>query len=75
MQVFRLLVALCSLSGLAMAQELAFPLTARLQSRIPSGGIAADAYYLPGSAQVSCFEATPSGSRFPRRRCPLPAPN
>lgn len=45
-------------------QELAFPLTARLQARIPSAGIPADAYYLPGSADVSCFEATPSGSRY-----------
>ena len=64
MQVFRFLVVMCSLAAIVSAQELAFPLTARLQSRIPSGGMSADAYYLPGSSQVSCFEATPSGSRY-----------
>lgn len=53
MQLFRLLAAMCSVCALASAQELAFPLTARLQARIPSGGMAADAYYLPGSSQVS----------------------
>jgi len=48
----------------AVAQEAAFPLTARLQSRVPVAGIAAEAFYLPGSADVSCFEATAAGSRF-----------
>lgn len=56
--------AMACLGLVASAQELAYPLTARLQSRIPSGGMPADSYYLPGSAEVSCFEATPSGSRF-----------
>ncbi|MFN0102831.1 MAG: hypothetical protein ACKV2U_12160 [Bryobacteraceae bacterium] len=48
----------------ADSQEFAYPLTARLQSRIPTSGMPAEAYYLPGSGDVSCFEATPSGGRF-----------
>lgn len=61
---FSILLALLSFLPAASGQELAYPLTGRLQSRIPTSGMPAEAYYLPGSAQVSCFEATPSGSRF-----------
>lgn len=50
--------------GALVAQETAFPLTARLQSKVPAAGIAADSFYLPGSADISCFEATAAGSRF-----------
>ncbi|MBM3787312.1 MAG: hypothetical protein FJW30_23380 [Acidobacteria bacterium] len=57
-----LLILLVSAS--VAAQELAFPLTARLQSRVPSGGIAADSFYLPGSADVGCFEGTSTNRRF-----------
>lgn len=64
MKDFCFWLAVVSLSTFGFAQEYAFPLTARLQSRIPAGGMPADSYYLPGSSQVSCFEATPTGSRF-----------
>jgi len=57
-----LLFAFIGLS--AAAQEFAFPLTSRLQSRIPAGGLPAEAYYLPGSAEVSCFDSTPTGRRI-----------
>jgi uncharacterized protein (TIGR03437 family) len=48
----------------AAAQEFAFPLTARLQPGNAAAGVPADAYYLPGSADVTCFDSTPSGTRF-----------
>lgn len=53
---------LCSYS--IAGQEFAYPLTAPLQSRVPAAGLSADAYYLPGSSSVSCFEGTASGSRY-----------
>src|SRR6187399_1972513 len=59
-----LLFALVCSYSVGCAQDFAFPLTARLQSRIPAGGVPADAYYLPGSAEVSCFESTPSGTKY-----------
>ena len=61
--LYVVLAFVCSCSA-GYAQEFAFPLTARLQSAIPASGIPADAYYLPGSAEVSCFESTPSGTRY-----------
>ncbi|HEU0122791.1 MAG TPA: hypothetical protein VFQ91_19830, partial [Bryobacteraceae bacterium] len=62
MRLVCLLFATIGLS--AVAQELAFPLTARLQSRIPAAGLPADSYYLPGSSDVTCFEGSASGSRI-----------
>lgn len=58
------LLATAVVGATGFAQEFAFPLTARLQSRISAGGMPASAYYLPGSADVSCFEATPTGEKF-----------
>jgi len=63
MQRFCLLFAIFS-SVVSLAQDIVFPLTARLQSRIPAGGTPSDAYYLSGSADVSCFESTPAGAKF-----------
>lgn len=64
MHRFCLLFALVCSYSIGCAQDFAFPLTARLQSRIPAGGVPADAYYLSGSAEVSCFESTPSGTKY-----------
>ncbi len=60
----RALLALLVMTSGAFAQELAYPLTTRLQSRVPAGGVPADAYYLPGNADISCFESTPNGTRY-----------
>ncbi len=51
-------------AALLPAQELAYPLSARLQSRVPAGGLPADSYYLPGTSDVTCFESTPTGTRY-----------
>lgn len=64
MQRLCLVFAIVYSWSVGYAQEFAFPLTARLQSRLPSSGVPADAYYLSGSAEVSCFESTPSGARY-----------
>jgi len=64
MHRFSFVFALVCGGSAIFAQEFAFPLTARLQSRIPAAGVPSEAYYLSGSSEVSCFEATPSGARY-----------
>jgi uncharacterized protein (TIGR03437 family) len=64
MQTTRILLAGLVLAAAVFGQEVALPLTSRLQSRIPANGIPAEAFYLPGSAEIGCLEATPSGRRF-----------